>query len=162
MPSDVMQALYEGRRADAEALAAERPLDVFEAASLGDHGRLAELLRGDEALAQVWSDDGFLALHYACFFGSPDCTTTLLDAGAPIDEPSRNDMGVRPINSAAAGVHPIDNARILLARGADVEGRQSSGHTALDEAMIREDRALIDLLRAHRPDATEPPSHRRR
>ena len=142
-----MQALYEGRRADAERLATEREPDVFEAASLGDHPRLAALLRGDEQRAQAWSDDGFLALHYACFFGTPDCTTTLLDAGAPIDEPSRNDMGVRPINSAAAGVHPFDHVRILLARGADVHGRQKSGHTALDEANIREDQQLIDLLR---------------
>ena len=146
MPSEVMQALYEGRRDDAEAAAAGRDLDVFEAASLGDHPRLAELLRGDGGLAQAWSDDGFLALHFACFFGSPDCTTTLLDAGAPIDEPSRNAMGVRPINSAAAGLHPLDHVRILLARGADVDGTQSSGHTALDEARIREDQQLIDLL----------------
>ena len=145
--SEVMQALYEGRRDDAEAAAVDAELDVFEAAALGRHPRLAELLRGDEALAQAWSDDGFLALHFACFFGSPDCTTTLLDAGAPIDEPSRNDMGVRPINSAAAGQHPFDHVRILLARGADVDGRQTSGHTALDEAKIRQDQELIDLLR---------------
>jgi len=142
-----MQALYEGRRADAERLATERDVDVFEAASLGDHSRLAALLRGDASLAQAWSDDGFLALHYACFFGSPDCTTTLLDAGAPIDEPSGNDMGVRPINSAAAGLHPFDHVRILIARGADVHGRQASGHTALDEAVINDNQELIDLLR---------------
>ena len=147
MPSDLMQALYEGRRPDAEAIAAEREVDVWEAASLGDHPRLAALLRGDESMAQAWSDDGFLALHYACFFGTADCTTTLLDAGAPIDEPSRNDMGVRPINSAAAGQHPFDNVRVLLARGADVHGRQSSGHTALDEAVINQHHELIDLLR---------------
>ena len=147
MPSDLMQALYEGRRADAEAMAASRAVDVFEAASLGDHPRLAALLRGDESLAQAWSDDGFLALHYACFFGTPDCTTTLLDAGAPIDEPSRNDMGVCPINSAAAGVHPFDNVRVLLARGADVDAQQASGHTALDEAVINQHQELIDLLR---------------
>ena len=141
-----MQALYEGRRADAEEIAGTREIDVFEAASLGDHDRLAELLRGDANLARSWSDDGFTALHYACFFGTPDCTITLADAGALLDEPSRNDMGVRPINSAAAGVHPFDNVRVLIARGADIDGRQSSGHTALDEAHIREDQALIDLL----------------
>lgn len=141
-----MQALYEGRRADAEAAAVDDQLDVFEAAALGRHPRLAAILRADDALAQAWSADGFTALHYACFFGTPDCTTTLLDAGAPIDEPSRNDMGVRPINAAAAGQHPFEHVRILLARGADVDGRQSSGHTALDEAKIRGDQALIDLL----------------
>ena len=149
VPSDLMQALYEGRRADAEALATGRAVDVFEAASLGDHPSLAALLRSDESRAQSWSDDGFLALHYACFFGTDDCTTTLLDAGAPIDEPSRNDMGVRPINSAAAGVHPFDNVRVLLARGADIHGCQTSGHTALDEARIREDQPLVDLLIQH-------------
>jgi len=141
-----MQALYEGRRADAEEIAGTREIDVFEAASLGDHDRLAVLLRDDANLARSWSDDGFTALHYACFFGTPDCTITLADAGALLDEPSRNDMGVRPINSAAAGVHPFDNVRVLIARGADIDGRQSSGHTALDEARIREDQALIDLL----------------
>ena len=142
-----MQALYEGRRADAEAVAVDDELDVFEAAALGRHGRLAELLRGDAGLALTWSEDGFLALHYACFFGSPDCATTLLDAGAPIDEPSRNDMGVRPINAAAAGQRPFDHAQVLLARGADVDGRQNSGHTALDEANLREDQELVDLLK---------------
>ena len=101
--SEVMHALYRGHREEAEAAAVEDELDVFEAASLGRHPRLAELLRGDASLALAWSDDGFTALHYACFFGTPDCTTTLLDAGALIDEPSRNDMGVRPINAAAAG-----------------------------------------------------------
>jgi ankyrin repeat protein len=70
----------------------------------------------------------------------------LLDAGALIDEPSRNDMGVRPINAAAAGQHAFDHVRILLARGADVDGRQASGHTAFDEAKIRHDQPLIDLL----------------
>ncbi len=147
MPSDVIRALYEGRRDDAGALAGDGSgLDVFEAASLGHHTRLAELLRDDGDLARAWSDDGFTALHFACFFGTPDCTITLLDAGALLDEPSRNEMGVRPINSAAAGLHPFDNVRVLLARGADVDGRQASGHTALDEARIRGDQALVDLL----------------
>ncbi len=147
MPSAIMQALYEGRRADAESLAGEgAPLDVFEAAALGRHTRVAELLRDDGDLARAWSDDGFTALHYACFFGTPDCTITLLDAGALIDEPSRDGMRVRPINAAAAGVHPFDSVRVLVARGADVDGRQASGHTALDEARIRDDQALVELL----------------
>ena len=49
--SVAMQALYEGRREDAEAAAVEDELDIFEAAALGRHPRLAELLRGDESLA---------------------------------------------------------------------------------------------------------------
>jgi uncharacterized protein len=141
-----MHALYRGHRAEAEAAAVDAELDVFEAASLGRQPRLNELVDADPSLALTWSPDGFTALHYACFFGTPDCTTTLLDAGALIDEPSRNEMGVRPINAAAAGQHPVDQVRVLVARGADVDGRQSSGHTAFDEAKIRGDQALIDLL----------------
>ena len=144
--SEVMHALYRGHREEAEAAAAGLDLDVFEAASLGRHDRVAELLRDDPSLALAWSADGFTALHYACFFGTPDCTTTLLDAGALIDEPSHNDMGVRPINAAAAGQHPVDHVRVLLARGADVDGRQASGHSAFDEAKIRGDQTLVDLL----------------
>jgi ankyrin repeat protein len=155
VPSEVMQALYERRRADAEAMAETRQLDVFEAASLGRARRLAELLRDDPGLARAWSDDGFTALHYACFFGTPDCTITLADAGADLDEPSRNDMGVCPINSAAAGVAPFDNVRVLLTRGAFVDARQRSGHSALDEARINDDQPLVDLLL--RAGATEGP-----
>lgn len=142
-----MRALYEGRRADAEAAAdAADELTVFEAAALGRDDVLARLLAGEPAAARAWSDDGFLALHYACFFGTPTCTEALLDAGAPVDEPSRNDMAVRPVNAAAAGPHPVEHLGVLLARGADVDGRQASGHTALDEARSRELPELVDLL----------------
>lgn len=143
-----MWALYEGRRADAEE-AADDELDVFEAAALGRHPRLVHLLSEDSSLAQAWSDDGFTALHYACFFGLPDCTITLLDAGSSLDEPSRNEMGVRPINAAAAGQHAFDHIRVLLSRGADVDGRQSSGHTAMDQVRLRGDQQLTDLLRVN-------------
>ena len=61
--SEVMHALYRGHRAEAEAAAVEEQLDVFEAAALGRHPRLAELLRGDAALALAWSADGFTALQ---------------------------------------------------------------------------------------------------
>ena len=148
--SAVMRALYSGRRADAEAAAGDgHDLTVFEAAALGRDDALARVLTTDADAARARSDDGFLAIHYACFFGTPACTAALLDAGAPLDEPSRNDMGVRPVNAAAAGPHPVDQLRLLLERGADVNGRQASGHTALDEARSRDLPELIDLLEGH-------------
>ena len=78
------------------------------------------------ALTGAWSDDGFTALHYACFFGTPEAAAVLLDAGAAIDEPSRNDMGVRPINAAAAGQHPVDHVR--AARNPHREAERVRGH----------------------------------
>jgi ankyrin repeat protein len=147
--SELLQALYEGRRADAAALLEADPspvLDIFEAAAVGDGARVAELLRADGGLATAWTDDGFTALHLACFFGTPAVVLALVEAGADLNVASRNPMGVRPINSAAAGGRPLDSVRVLLDRGADVDGRQASGHTALDEAHVRNDQALIDLL----------------
>ena len=152
MPSQILQALYEGRRADGEAQAASNgaPLDVFEAAALGDEPGLRSVLTADPAAAAAWCDDGFTALHYACFFGTPATIGALLAAGADVEAPSRNEMGVRPLNSAAAGPEPSASAALLLAAGADPDGRQSSGHTALDEARIRDDADLETLLLAAR------------
>jgi ankyrin repeat protein len=147
--SELLSLLYQGRRGEAEAYLASVPppdLDIFEAAAAGSHKRVAELLRSDETLAQAWTDDGFTALHLACFFGTPDVARDLLEAGADVNVPSRNEMGVRPINSAAAGREPFDQVRQLLDWGADVDGKQTSGHTALDEARIRGEQQLIDLL----------------
>jgi ankyrin repeat protein len=147
--SELLALLYAGKREEAAAfLAADPPpvLDIFEAAAAGNHKRVAALLREDENRAKAWTDDGFTALHYACFFGTPDAARDLLEDGADVNAPSRNDMGVRPINSAAAGVNAFDNVRQLLDWGADIDGQQSSGHTALDEARIRQLQELIDLL----------------
>ena len=156
MPSEILQALYEGRRADAEAAAAGADLDVLEAAALGAGPVVHSLLAADPSLATLWSDDGFTALHYACFFGSAACVAALVDAGADVEAPSRNDMGVRPLNSAAAGPQPAASAKVLLDAGADPDGRQASGHTALDEARLRSDRDLEAVLLA--AGATDPPS----
>lgn len=144
--SRILQALYLGRRADVDD-APDDDLDVFEAAALGRHLRLAVLLGDDVAQARAWAPDGFDALQLSCFLGSPDGTALLLGAGADPDAPSRNAMATRPINAAAAGPDPVGHIRLLLAAGADPDGRQASGHTAMDEAVLRKDEALIALLR---------------
>jgi len=147
--SELLRLLYQGKRDEAAALLAADPppsLDIFEAAAAGDRTRVAELLRADSKAAESWTDDGFTALHYACFFGSADAAVELLEAGADANAPSRNDMGVRPINSAAAGPDALRTVRALLDNGADPNGTQASGHTALDEAELNKADKLIDLL----------------
>ena len=147
--SEILQALYEGRQADVERLVAAGPdLDVFEAAALGRADRVRELVTADPSLTHAFAEDGFTALHLATFLGTPDTSAVLIAAGADVDVSSRNPMGVRPVNSAAAGRHPVDHLRLLLEAGADPNGTQSSGHTALDEARIREDAEMIALLEA--------------
>jgi hypothetical protein len=147
--SDYLQALYEGRADDAAAFLAADPapeLDIFEAAAAGRHPRVAALLRQNGGWAKAWTADGYTALHLATFFGTPDVARDLLEAGADPNVPSRNAMGVRPINSAAAGSHAFDHVRQLLDWGADIDGEQTSGHTALDQARHIGNQELIDLL----------------
>ena len=148
--SPLLRALYEGRRADAEALAAARAdddLDVFEAAVTGRLGRLAALLAADPELAGAVAPDGFTVLHLPCFFGPPDSVALLLRAGAPVDAVAANPMQVRPLHSAVAG-RQTEAVRCLLACGADPDARQQGGWTALHAAAQHGDQAVADLLLA--------------
>jgi ankyrin repeat protein len=145
--SEIMQALYRGDDEAARRLAEAAELDVFEAASLGDVARLGELLAGDPTLAKARSDDDFTALHYAAFFDGPDAARLLLEHGADVDAFADNEIGVHPLNSAAAAGRR-EVAAILLEHGADPNAPTRRGFTPLDAARERGDEELAELLRS--------------
>jgi uncharacterized protein len=147
----VLEALYAGERARAEELGAESELDVFEAAALGEAARLEELLRAETALVRAWSPDGFTALHYASFFGSPEAIRLLLAAGADLEAPARNGEfapEARPLHSAVAAGR-ADTAEALLEAGADPNARQHGGFTPLMAAEQAGNLELAELLIRH-------------
>ena len=152
-----MQALYRGDDEAAHRLAETAELDVFEAASLGDVTRLGELLAGESALAQARSDDDFTALHYAAFFDGPEGARLLLEHGADVNAFADNELGVRPLNSAAAA-GKRDVAAILLEHGADPNAPTRGGFTPLDAARENGDEQLAELLHSH--GARDEPSTR--
>jgi ankyrin repeat protein len=147
--SAIMQALYEGEHERAEALRAEKSdLDVFEAAALGEVERLRALLDEDPSLVDAWSVDGFTPLHYAAFFGGPGAARVLLEHGADLEVPARNEefaREARPLHSAAAAGRR-DVCELLLEAGADPNARQHGGFTPLQEARQRQDEELVSLL----------------
>jgi ankyrin repeat protein len=145
----ILEALYKGERERARELAVEaESLDVFEAAALGEAAQLEELLRGDPELARSWSPDGFTALHYAAFFGSPEAVRALVAVGADLEARSTNQEfapEATPLHSAVAAGR-MDNAEALLESGADPNARQREGFTPLMEAEQRGDLDLGELL----------------
>lgn len=149
--SAVLAALY-CRQEDILAAFLDRhpPLDLFEAAALGLHELLGELLDSGDDIA-AWSTDGFSPLHLAAFFGRTATVRYLLERGAPVDRPSRNGMKVTPLHSAAAGHHAGIGA-LLLAAGADPNARQHGGFAPLHAAAQNGDLPLIQALLDHGAD----------
>jgi uncharacterized protein len=145
----VRHALYLNQRAALDALLASDPrLEVLDLAATGQADELRARLEADPALANERAQDGFTALHLACFFGGADAVRVLLEAGADPNPPQDNPMSVAPLHSAAAA-RDREAVRLLLEAGADPNARQHGGYTALDAADQHEDAEMAELLRRH-------------
>ncbi len=153
--SAVLRALYEGHGEIADALlAANAPLDVFDAAATGRTRGLEELLEAEPELARSWSPDGFTPLHLAAFFGQEDAARLLLERGADASVVARHEtLRVAPLHSAAAGAH-AEIVELLLEAGADPSARQTGGFTPLHAAAANGDRASAEALLAAGADRT--------
>ena len=154
--SVVCLAVHAGRGEMAQRLRALRDdLDVFEASTLGDFGRVGTLLDAHPELANAYSPDGFHPLGYACFFGHRELFDLMLARGAELEAPARNAMRVRPLHSAVAqpdAALALHMARRLLEAGATPGVVQQGGFTPLHEAALRGHAPLVELLLAHGAD----------
>jgi len=141
----LMHTLYRGQRDLAELIAArKKDFDIFEAAALGKLDRLKDCA-WDVATVNARSNDGFTALHFACYFGPPDAARLLIERGAAVDAVSANPMKLMPLHSAAS-VRNLEAARLLLEHGAPVNARQQGGWVPIHAAAQNGDRAMAELL----------------
>ena len=147
--SMLMHSLYRGRRDLAELIAARKQLDIFEAASLGNLERLKDCA-GDVAVNSR-SNDGFTALHFACFFGQAGAARLLLEKGASVDAVTSNPMKLMPLHSAASARN-LEAVRLLLEHGAPVNARQQWGWVPIHAAAQNGDRAMVELMLKHGAD----------
>jgi ankyrin repeat protein len=141
-----MQARYEFKLEIVEVIRqAAGQIDIFEAAALGDIERLRELLSSEPELAKAYSNDGFTALQFACFFGQPEAVKELSARGSDMNAVSRNTMHVAVINTAAAS-QSVEIVKIVLGAGARPDHQQQAGYTALHEAAAHNDAAMAQAL----------------
>jgi ankyrin repeat protein len=152
--SAVLLARYRFDRPTMEAiLAADPEIDVFEAAALGRLDRLDALLLTEPGVAGTYSSDGFTPLHLAAFFGKAEAVRMLLDADAPVDAYTQNDLANQPLHAAAAGRN-VEICRALLAAGADVGATQHGGFAPLHEAAQLGDDEMVELFLSAGADPT--------
>jgi ankyrin repeat protein len=150
--SVVRLALYVGHREIADAFVlAGAPLDLFDAAAIGDPNAVEQRLTEDPARVKSFSADGHSPLGLACFFGHSAAAMLLIERGADVNVASHNNMKVAPLHSAVAR-QSRNLVELLLARGADVNAKQQAGYTPLHGAAAAGERELCELLLRHGAD----------
>ena len=150
--SEILQAKYRGNNARVEELLKAGPvLDIFEAAATGQTARVRELLAANPSILYAYAPDGFHPLGLAAFFGNKDTVEVLLQAGADVNQQSRESMKVSALHSAAAARRP-DIVAMLLARGANPNLRAEGGVTVFHEAGATGQIEIAEMLLKHGGD----------
>jgi ankyrin repeat protein len=147
--SAILTAVYYGNAALA-ALFIDRGarLSLPEACALGEETRALELLNADPSRIDVRSADGHVPVALAIFFRHPEVARALIERGADVNAHAANAQRVAPLHAAAAVVDRATMA-LLLARGADPNGRQQLDYTPLHTAAGRGDIESATLLLSH-------------
>ena len=96
---------------------------------------LIVLLADHGADVRAKADNGYSALHSAAQNGSQDAVVYLLAKGLVVDERCKGPFGT-PLTMAAANGR-TEVARLLLAKGADINVRTDEGDTPLHDAASR-------------------------
>jgi ankyrin repeat protein len=145
--SGVLWSAYARHPELAPVLLGTREPDFFEACALGRRERALSLLAADPKLVDAYAADGFTGLGLAIFFGHVEIARKLVDAGADVNRPSRNDIRVFPLHSAIES-GKLELVDLLLKHGAKPDPPEFLGATPLHSAAARGNREMVARLLA--------------
>jgi len=120
-------------------------LTIYEAAATGKMKHLISNLGHKPELVNAYSEDGYQPLGLAAYFGHEQVVEYLIKAGAEVNSPSKNALGVTPLQSAVAGGH-LEITRLLLTAGASPNVRERGGYTPLHTAAHNGDVEIVRSL----------------
>lgn len=117
------------------------------AAETNNVNMLEELLDENSSLVNLTDEDGYTALHRACYSGNIDCIEVLMKFGCDVN--AKTVDGWQPIHSACRW-NNYKCASLLLQNGADINASTHGGQTALHLAACdAEARKTLVLLLLH-------------
>ncbi len=129
-------------------------IGIHEAATLGNTGRIGEIVATDPHAVDAISSDGWTPLHLAAHFDRREAAELLIEQGAHVNatsSPTSLAPGNTPLHAAVASGH-YEMAVLLLEYGADVTARQADGMTPLHVAAASPNTGLVRLLLDHKAD----------
>jgi ankyrin repeat protein len=131
--------------ADPDAVCGEGETVLHKAAEAGRRGVVRVLLRAGAAIDPPRENDGATPLHMAALAGHADLCRLLLRAGADVE--ARTPRGHSPLHFAVMGGHWRSGViEELVAHGADVDGQDYVGQSALVRAIYVNEPGALELL----------------
>src|SRR5438105_8999640 len=132
--SAIFLALTRGNNTGALAIDSKTPeLDVFEASALGNLERLKNIVNHDPASVSSYSPDGFTALAISAYLGQKESVEFLIENGADLNAPARNETGYTALTGAVSQNHN-EIAKVLARKGAQLNHGYEGGFTPLMHA----------------------------
>lgn len=120
-------------------------IGFYESIAYGLLENVQEELAAKTSLLNQAAPDGFSPLCLASYFGQFEVAQWLVEQGADVNQAAANPSKVAPIHAAVAANHPglVD---LLIAKGADVNLRQTQGVTPLQSAAHRGNLEIVKSL----------------